>query len=109
MIDGRRAITTKDVEYFRYRTYIGCRMRCMVLAGELDNKTLREEPAECIIYHKGKHVAVTSQGTMQWTLLTIWNLGLLKQWEDRERQRQEWQREKQERRRHEDGLYFIPV
>lgn len=85
-INGQRLITLKDVAYFRHRIYIGARVRCMILEGDVNNKTIREVPSECIIKHKGKHVAMTSKGCMQWTLLTIWNLGLLQEWKQKARE-----------------------
>lgn len=96
-INGKRVITTDDVEFFRRRCGIGTILDCMVLSGEADSKTANEKRDVCRITGKGKHTARTDQGTMQWSLLTIWNMDQLFKWEEEDK-----------RRRHENSIYFQP-
>lgn len=97
MINGKKVITVDDVEFFRRKCCRGIRLHCMVPDGEYDSKTYNEKAAVCVITGIGKHTAQTTQGTMQWTLLTIWNQGLLREWQEEDK-----------RRRHEYSLYFQP-
>lgn len=99
-INGKLAITVRDVEFFRRRCYIGARIDCMVPNGNVDAKDYSERPGVCVILSKGRYTAQTSEGTMQWTLLTIWNIGLLLKWQDAERMKK--------RSQYEDCLYLEP-
>lgn len=72
--------TQEEISYFRQRCPIGQELNCMIFEGEEDSKHSTEVKAKCTVLHKGRHNAITDQGTMQWALLTIWNKALLREW-----------------------------
>lgn len=75
-------ITQSDIQYFRERCPIGQELKCMTFREtDVTAHGILETPARCTVLHKGKHIAVTDIGSMQWALLTIWNKGKLREWQ----------------------------
>lgn len=79
--DNQKYTTEQEVEYFKNRCPIGAELNCMVFEGPDDARTSTEVQTKCRILHKGRHTAVTDKGTMQWTLLTVWNRPALREWQ----------------------------
>ena len=85
--------TENEVQFFREMCPIGKTLNCMVFQGAWDGRDSHEVPKRCLLLHKGKDVAVTTQGIMQWKMLTIWNKALLRSmqaeygWGNRRRRR----------------------
>lgn len=93
-----------EVEYFKKRVRIGEELNCMIFKGDIDSKDAEEEPATCQLLAKGKHTAKTTKGTMQWTLLAVWNKEKILKWKEMDRA---YKREG--RRKHEDGLHLLTL
>ena len=78
----RGGVTQSDICYFRERCPIGQELNCMIFkSNDVTSHGILESPAKCTVLHKGRHNAMTDRGTMQWTLLTIWNKAKLREWQ----------------------------
>ena len=93
-----------EVQLFREYCTIGQRLNCMVFEKDEGVKRPAEEKkTTCRLLKKGRHTAQTTKGTMQWTLLTIWNKRLLEDFKEEAR------RLRKEKEFYENGLYLQPV
>ena len=95
--------TQKEVRIFRKYVQIGQRLNCMVFEGDIDSKATEEKASQCFLLKKGKYTAQTTEGTMQWTLLTIWNKRLLDDFKEEDRKYRAWRRE------YENSLHMQPL
>lgn len=92
-----------EVEYFKKRVRIGDELNCMIFKGDIDSKDVEEEHAKCQLLAKGKYTAKTTKGTMQWTLLAIWNKEKILKWKEMDRAIE------RERKKHADGLHLLTL
>lgn len=98
--------TLKEVELFREYCEIGQRLNCMVFEKEEGVKRpVEEKPTTCRLKKKGRYTAQTTKGTMQWTLLTVWNKRLLEDFKEEARKRRKLGRFYGD----ENSLYLQPV
>ena len=79
--------TQGEIALFRAYCQIGQTLNCMVFVGDPDAKGTEEMETTCRLLKKGKHTAQTDKGTMQWTLLTIWNKRLLNDFKEESKKR----------------------
>ena len=78
----RGGITQRDIGYFRDRCPIGQELNCMVFkSNDVTSHGILETPAKCTVLRKGRHNATTDKGSMQWSLLAIWNKAKLNEWQ----------------------------
>ena len=85
------AITVAQVKFFRVMVTEGQRLRCKIFKednGPSARPVGQQEVDDiCILQRKFPFTADTSKGSLQWTMLTIWNRELLKKFEENRRSR----------------------
>ena len=77
--EPRGGIYLEEVERFRERVQIGDRLTCYTgspTATASEGKV--DQESRCTVQKKYRHIALTSKGCFQWSMLTIWNRHLSK-------------------------------